>query len=112
MTESYAKARAEFKAVTGIEVPALANLEADEFPYQEGATDYCFDIVSGSALNYETYMVFEEFFLGKLGSCMESFPTGNEEEGRDAQWTVDARWYQTMWDATNRAIYINTYIPG
>lgn len=37
MTESYERGRAEFKAVTGIELPALADITVEEFPYEEGA---------------------------------------------------------------------------
>ena len=113
MTASYEKARGEFKSLTGIELPAVADLEVDEYPYTEGVTtDYCFDITGGSALNFTTYMVFEDFFKEELGDCSENYPSGNEEEGRDAQWMKEGRWYQTYWDATNHAIYINTYIPG
>ena len=109
MSESYQKAREEFKIVTGLELPALANLEVDEFPYREGATDYCFDIIGGSALNYQTYQLFESFFIKEIGDCDNGFPDGNEANGRDAQWTTsNNRWYQTFWDAHNTAIYINT----
>ena len=109
MTESYEKARSEFKVVTGIELPALANLEVEEFPYREGTTDYCFDILSGSDVNYTTYQLFEDFFKTTLGDCDLGFPEGDETNGRDAQWsTSSGRWYQTYWDVQNTAIYINT----
>ena len=111
MSNSYATAREQFKHVTGIEVPAIANLEADteyfQF-YKETDTEYCFDIISGSALNFQTYMVFENFFKEKLGNCVEGYPDGDETNGRDAEWIKEGRWYQTYWDATNKAIYINT----
>ena len=111
MSDSYATAREQFKHVTGIEVPAIANLEADieyfQF-YKETDTEYCFDIISGSALNFQTYMVFENFFKEKLGNCVEGYPDGDETNGRDAEWIKEGRWYQTYWDATNKAIYINT----
>ena len=111
MSDSYATAREQFKHVTGIEVPAIANLEADteyfQF-YKETDTEYCFDIISGSALNFQTYMVFENFFKETLGNCSEGYPDGDETNGRDAEWIKEGRWYQTYWDATNKAIYINT----
>ena len=111
MTASYEKARNEFKTVTGVELPALENLEVDEYPYREGMTDYCFDITGGTALNYATYQVFETFFVTTLGNCDEGYPDGDEATGRDAEWTTSSnRWYQTYWDATNQAIYINTFI--
>ena len=111
MTDSYATARGHFKHITGIEVPALANLEADTdyFTfYKETDTEYCFDIVSGSALNFQTYMIFENFFSEKLGNCETGYPDGDETNGRDAQWIKDGRWFQTYWDAHNQAIYLNT----
>ena len=111
MSNSYATAREQFKNVTGVEVPAIDNLEADteyfQF-YKETDTDYCFDIISGSALNFQTYMVFENFFKETLGNCLEGYPDGDEANGRDAEWIKEGRWYQTYWDATNKAIYINT----
>ena len=111
MSNSYATAREQFKNVTGVEVPAIANLEADteyfQF-YKETDTEYCFDIISGSALNFQTYMVFENFFKETLGNCLEGYPDGDEANGRDAEWIKEGRWYQTYWDATNKAIYINT----
>lgn len=111
MAQSYSTARSQFKAVTGIEVPALENLEADDGYFQyynQGDTEYCFDIIGGSALNFETYMTIERFFMVKLGNCSAGYPIGDEQSGRDAQWIKNGRWFQTMWDAHNRAIYINT----
>ena len=111
MSNSYATAREQFKNVTGVEVPAIDNLEADtEYfqYYKETDTEYCFDIISGSALNFQTYMVFENFFKEILGNCSEGYPDGDETNGRDAEWIKEGRWYQTYWDATNKAIYINT----
>ena len=111
MTASYEKARNEFKTVTGLELPALENLEVEEYPFDAEATDYCFDIVGGSALNYATYQIFESFFMTTLGDCDEGYPDGDEATGRDAEWTTSSnRWYQTYWDAANQAIYINTFI--
>lgn len=111
MTVSYAKARNEFKIVTGLELPALENLEVEEYPFNEEATDYCFDITGGSALNYATYQIFESFFMTTLGECDEGYPDGDEATGRDAEWTTSSnRWYQTYWDATNQSIYINTFV--
>ena len=111
MSNSYATSREQFKNVTGVEVPAIDNLETDtEYfqYYKETDTDYCFDIISGSALNFQTYMVFENFFKETLGNCLEGYPDGDEANGRDAEWIKEGRWYQTYWDATNKAIYINT----
>ena len=108
MTDSYKTNRDNFKTVTGIELPVLEKLEVDEYPYRSGDTNYCFDIISGDNLNYQTYLTFENFFKEKLGACDSGYPTGDEANGRDAQWTKNGRWYQTYWDKTNKAIYINT----
>ena len=110
MTNSYKTNRANFKSVTGIELPELEKLEVDEYPYSAGDTNYCFDIIGGDNLNYSTYQTFENFFKEKLGNCDEGYPSGDELNGRDAQWTKDGRWYQTYWDKTNKAIYINTTV--
>ena len=108
MTESYKTNRDNFKKVTKIELPALEKLEVDEFPYRDGDTSYCFDIIGGDNLNYQTYLIFENFFKEKIGNCDSGYPSGDETNGRDAQWTKNGRWYQTYWDKTNKAIYINT----
>lgn len=108
MTESYKTNRENFKKVTGVTLPAVEKLEVDEYPYKDGDTSYCFDIVSGDNLNYSTYEIFEKFFKDKFGDYDDGYPTGDEDFGRDAQWTVEGRWYQTYWDKTNKAIYINT----
>ena len=47
MTESYARGRAEFKVVTGIELPAIADITVEEYPYEDGATSYELDITAG-----------------------------------------------------------------
>ena len=111
MTQSYRTARAQFNSVTGIQVPELENLEVDAYPYTAGDREYRINITSGSALNYQTYMVFENFFKTTLGSCDEGYPDGDETNGRDAQWSVNDRRYQTTWDAAvSHAIHINTTI--
>ena len=109
VTVSYRRESGNFRTVTGILLPDLPDLEAEEFPYEDGASDYCFDITGGTNLTFETYTVLETFFGTALGECDEGFPSGDEPNGRDAQWTQDdGRWVQVMWDAQNRAIYINT----
>lgn len=110
MTQSYRTARVQFNSVTGIQVPELENLEVNAYPYTAGDREYCIDITSGSALNYQTYLVFENFFKTTLGNCDVGYPDGNETNGRNAQWSVNDRRYQTTWDAVSRAIHINTTI--
>jgi len=114
MTKSYADARAEFKIVTGIELPAIDNLEVDrEYPYKEGNTDYCFDIIGGSALTYQTYLELQTFLNGKLGNQPEGFPHGNETSGSGSEWVVGTRQYTLDWyklDNGSFMIFLNTWV--
>ena len=112
MTESYAAARAEFKIVTGIELPAIDNLEVDrEYPYKKGDTGYCFDIIGGSALTYESYLALETFLTGKVGNPAEGYPTGDEATGRASRWNTATRRYTLDWykmDDGSFMIFLNT----
>lgn len=112
MTESYAAARTEFKTVTGIELPEIDNLEVDrEYPYKKGDTGYCFDIIGGSALTYQTYLQLESFMNGKVGNPDEGYPSGDEATGRASRWTTATRWYTLDWykmDDESFMIFLNT----
>ena len=112
MTESYSAARAEFKTVTALELPEIDNLEVDrEYPYKEGDTGYCFDIIGGSALTYESYLALETFLTGKIGNPDEGYPTGDEATGRASRWTTATRWYTLDWyklDNESFMIFLNT----
>ena len=114
MTKSYADARAEFKIVTGIELPAIDNLEVDrEYPYKEGDKGYCFDIIGGSALVYQTYLDLQTFLNGKLGTQVAGFPHGNETDGSGSAWVVGTRQYTLDWyklDNGSFMIFLNTWI--
>ena len=111
-TESYSAASAEFKKVTGIELPEIDNLEVDrEYPYQEGDTGYCFDIIGGSALTYESYLALETFLTGKIGNPDEGYPSGDQATGRASRWTTATRWYTLDWyklDNDSFMIFLNT----
>lgn len=111
MTESYRKGRELYKQITGVDLPVLDNLEVDEeglSHFNAQSNDICFDIIGGSALNYQTYKVFEDFFKGLFGNCDDGYPSGNEQEGQDDQWTTpEYSWFQAYWDASNTAIYLN-----
>ena len=111
-TESYSAASAEFKKVTGIELPEIDNLEVDrEYPYQEGDTGYCFDIIGGSALTYESYLALETFLTGKIGNQDGGYPSGDQANGRAARWTTATRWYTLDWfkmDNDSFMIFLNT----
>ena len=112
MTESYAAARTEFKTVTGIELPEIDNLEVNrDYPYQEGDTGYCFDIIGGSALTYESYLALETFLTGKIGNQKEGYPYGDQATGRASRWTTATRWYTLDWFKTDNdgfMIFLNT----
>ena len=112
MTDSYRAARAEFKTVTALELPEIDNLEVDrEYPYKEGDTGYCFDIIGGSALTYESYLALETFLTGKIGNPDEGYPTGDEATGRASRWTTATRWYTLDWyklDNESFMIFLNT----
>ena len=111
-TTSYAEASAEFKKVTGIDLPAIADLEVDrEYPYMEGDTGYCFDIIGGSALTYQSYLALETFLNGAVGDPDEGYPDGDEANGRGSRWTTETRWYSLDWykmDNGSFMIFLNT----
>ena len=111
-TTSYAEASAEFKKVTGIDLPAIANLEVDrEYPYKEGDKGYCFDIIGGSALTYQSYLALENFLNGAVGNPDEGYPDGDEANGRGSRWTTATRWYSLDWykmDNGSFMIFLNT----
>ena len=115
MTQSYADSRAEFKIVTGIELPAMANLETDrEYPYEEGDTECYFDIIGGSALNYQVYLEFQTFMNGKLGSQLEGYPAGDEATGATSAWQIGDRIYIVTWykpyDADHFMVFVDTWL--
>ncbi len=122
MTEYYAAGRTAYKLVTGIELPEIADLGmnpedvdyATTLAYLKGVTDadneICFDLYYGDAFNYQTFLELEDFLKQTLGDCDVGFPTGNEAEGREAQWTKDGRWYEASWFVTLEytAIFLNS----
>ena len=111
VTLSYSRGAEDFKKASGFTLPEISDLEVEEFPYTEGATDYCFDITGGMNLNFSTYETILAYFQEQLGECQTGFPDGDESTGMDAQWTLtDGRWYQVYWDSANQAIYINTRV--
>ena len=106
VTESYAKARDEFYAVTGVMLPDMEGLEVDEYPYNEGDTSYCFDITSGDNLSYDTFEAFLAFFDEELSSWMkEEFSDGGYSNINYTSVTGD--WIGLIWDSYNSAVYIN-----
>ncbi len=103
--ESYVTSREQFKEVTGIELPIVYDVKADEMyiaKYVPGQKEYIISLIFGSKLNYDTYLIFENFFKELIGDCDEGYPTGDEtsENGRTAKWTLLNREYITHFDKT------------
>ena len=111
MSESYAKARSEFQKVTGILLPELEGLEVDDYPYTEGATSYCFDIIGGEELGYNTFAALKAYLDLSLSSwtC-----TGPEVDGEYTNYNYfnDTAWIGLTWDSTNEAVYLNAMMEN
>ena len=109
MTESYSKGRKEFKAVTGIELPALENVVVEEFPYEEGATSYELDITENVTKN--TFDTLSAFLDTTLASWKKEGPS------TDGEYTNV--WYRNnsdsigiTWDNYNKAVYVHAIMGG
>jgi len=111
MTTSYQKARAEFKAVTGVELPAIADIEVSEYPYQEGDASYCLDITSGTGLNYETFEAIKAYLDTALVDWTITGPTVDGEY-TNVNYNSAAGWIGLTWDSTNAAVYVNALMGG
>lgn len=106
VTASYLKARAEFYQVTGVLVPEWPNLEVAEFPYEEGALSYCFDIVGGDALSSELFDALKEFLDEALADWACEGPS-IEGPYVTYHYTDDSGWIGLTWDGENTAVYLN-----
>ena len=106
MTDSYSKARNEFKAVTGVELPMLENLEVEEYPYEEGDKSYCFDITGGTNISMETFNSIKTYLDSVLSDWEK---TGPEVQGEYTNYNYNSNsgWIGLTYDSTNVAIYIN-----
>ncbi len=105
MTESYKQARAEFKAVTGIELPALENIAVGEpFPYEEGATSYELDITEG--VTEEIFQAFVAFLDTALSSWTKTGPT-TEGVFTNIWYAGDLGRIGITWDGENTAVYVH-----
>ena len=61
VAESYMTAREQFYAVTGVLLPLMTCVEVDEFPYNVGDKDYCFDITDGENLSQDTFETIKNY---------------------------------------------------
>ena len=106
MTASYQKARAEFEAVTGVQLPAIADLEVSEYPYEEGDTSYCLDITSGAGLSYATFEAIKAYLDTALSGWTITGPSVDGEY-TNVNYNGVAGWIGLTWDSTNAAVYVN-----
>ena len=109
VSTSFTKARVEFYEVTGILVPELTGLEVEEYPYTEGDTSYCFDIIGGAELGYNTYEVLKAFLDTELADWTCSGPS-QDGEYINVNYTSDSAWVGLTWDSVNLAVYLNASV--
>ena len=109
MTESYERGRAEFKAVTGIELPALADITVEEFPYEEGATSYELDITAG--VTRDTFDVIVAFLNTALASWTKEGPT-TDGEYTNIWWRSNDGSIGITWDDHNTAVYVHAIMSS
>lgn len=109
MTESYAKGRAEFKAVTGIELPALENITVEEFPYEEGAKSYELDITEN--VTRGTFDTIVAFLDAALASWTKEGPT-TAGDYTDIWYRNNTGSIGITWDSHNVAVYVHAIMGG
>lgn len=114
-TESYKKARNQFYQVSNIELPIVYDVYANETPinnYQIGQTSYQIILDSGSNLNYETYIDFEDYFKDAFGNIDAGYPIENDNQ-RTSKWTVNDREYFTKYTSDGYIIIeTNLLLPS
>ncbi len=117
ITETYALAKTQFYKVTGIELPGIYDVFADEQyinSYVEGQDEYTVSLISGRNLSYNTFRVLEEFFKTKFGDCYEGYPIGSEtdEQGQTDKWITDTRVYELKYNPNHTvSIFTKSYQP-
>ncbi|MBO4535139.1 MAG: hypothetical protein J5755_04305, partial [Clostridia bacterium] len=109
MTASYLKARAEFEAVTGIQLPAIADIEVEEYPYEEGTTSYEVDITEGAT--NAMFDTMDALLDTALATWRKEGPS--EDGGYTNIWyRADAGSIGITWDSYNTAIYVHAVMGG
>ena len=106
MSESYAKARGEFQEVTGVLLPELEGLEVEDYPYSEGDSSYCFDIIGGDELSEATFALLKAFLDSALASWTCEGPS-QDGEYINVNYSSASGWIGLTWDSTNEAVYLN-----
>ncbi len=103
---SYNSVLADFKAVTGIQLPQMDGLTVDEFPYEEGDTTYCLDITGGESLSHDTFDTLAAFLDTKLADW-EREVSENEDYYIIEYTSIYGDWIQLLWDINNECVYLN-----
>ena len=103
---AYNSVLADFKAVTGIQLPQMEGLIVDEYPYEEGDASYCLDITGGENLSHDTF----ETLLTFLNRTLEGWE--KEVNENESYYTVEYKsiyndWIQLVWDIDNECVYLN-----
>ncbi len=103
---SYNSVLADFKAVSGIQLPEMDGLTVEEFPYEEGMTSYCLDITGGENLSRETFNTLATFLDRTLSNWTKEV---NENE---SYYTIDYKniygdCINLVWDIENECVYLN-----
>ena len=62
VSASYMTARAQFKNGTGILLPLMADLEVGEHSYDDSSKEFTFDIIGGTGMSDDTFMILKNFF--------------------------------------------------
>ena len=117
ITESYALAKQQFYKVTGVELPGIYDVFADEQyinSYVEGQDEYTISLISGRNLSYSTFTFLENFFKSRFGDCYEGYPIGSEtdEQGQTDKWITDTRVFELKYNPDKTiSIFTKSYQP-
>ena len=77
----------------GVEIPVYENVSVMFSCDNSGITLN----IAGEGLTYTQYLALEGAFTAALGDMEEDYPTGNEADGRDAQWKANGYFFSTNW---------------
>ena len=103
---TYNSVLADFKAVTGIQLPEMEGLTVEDFPYEEGMSSYCLDITGGKNLSRDTFDTLLTFLNKTLRGWQK------EVDDNDEYYTVNftstyGDFINLVWDKENQCVYLN-----
>ena len=91
-------------------LPLLNDVEADDsYPYTPGDKGYCFDLIGGSGLSYDTFGTLKTF----LDETLLDWTCGGVSTNgpyTSVDYNSDAGWIGLTWDSENTAVYVNAYM--